>query len=145
MQDLFLRLLVCRCSLLLIGPSELLCPVLPLLPLLPGRLLNLGSSTNSYFSIMWLEIRYIIFCDAYLKFLEVGFRVVDQCESGRLSTTELSAETKCLDSLFGGFVEGGKAGADFIFGKIRLGRVKDVNDLQKLECRVLTDIQIACG
>ena len=64
----------------------------------------------------------------YLKLLEVGLRIVNQGESSRLSTTKLSAETECLDSILGSFVEGCKTGADFIFGEICFGGVEDVDN-----------------
>ena len=69
----------------------------------------------------------------YFKFLEVCFRIINQSETSRLSTTELSTETECLDSFFGSFVERCKTGANFIFGKICLGRVEDVDNLTKSE------------
>jgi hypothetical protein len=81
----------------------------------------------------------------YLEFLEVGFRVVNQSEASRLSATELSTETECLNSFFGGFVEGCKTGANFIFGKICLGGMEDINDLKKLALSYEEMVQIACG
>lgn len=67
----------------------------------------------------------------YLEFLEVGFRVINQGESSRLSTTELSTETECLDSFFGSFVESRKASTDFIFGKICFRGMEDINNLEE--------------
>src|ERR1700685_4582699 len=64
----------------------------------------------------------------YLKLLQVGFRVINQGKSSGFPTTKLSAETECLDSLLGSFVERCKTGADFIFGEIGFGRVEDVDD-----------------
>jgi hypothetical protein len=52
--NLFLPLLLCASSLLLIRAPELLTPILPLLPLLSRRLLNLGRNTNPHFPVMWL-------------------------------------------------------------------------------------------
>ena len=66
--------------------------------------------------------------EKYLKLLQVGFRVINQGETSGLPTTKLSAETKCLDSLLGSFVERCKTGADFIFGEIGFGGVEDVDD-----------------
>ena len=66
--------------------------------------------------------------EKYLKLLQVGFRVINQGESSRFPTTKLSAETECLDSLLGSFVERCKTGADFIFGEIGFGGVENVDD-----------------
>jgi hypothetical protein len=52
--NLFLPLLLRTGSLLLIRAPELLAPVLPLLPLLSRRLLNLGRNTDPDFPVMWL-------------------------------------------------------------------------------------------
>ena len=42
--------------------------------------------------------------EGYFEFLEIGFRVIDQSESGRLSSSELSAKSECLDRLLRGFI-----------------------------------------
>jgi hypothetical protein len=55
--NLFLALLLCASSFLLIRAPELLTPILPLLPLLSRRLLNLGRHTNPHFPVMWLQTR----------------------------------------------------------------------------------------
>jgi hypothetical protein len=51
---LFLGFLVCTGSFLLIRPSELLTPILPLFPLLSRRFLNLTRHSNPHLPIMWL-------------------------------------------------------------------------------------------
>src|SRR5271170_4145001 len=132
MPNLFLLFLIRRSSLLLIRPPKLLTPILPLFPLLSRGLLNLARNTNTHLSIMWLPpskpVAQLYVGGRYLKLLQVGFRVINQGESSGFASTKLSAETECLDSLLGTFVEGCKTGADFIFGEIGFGRVEDVDD-----------------
>ena len=105
--NLFLLFLVGTSSLLLVRPSELLAPILPLFPLLSRGLLNLRRNTNTHLSIMWLHIKTRYSAKGrYLKLLEVCFTVVNQSKSSRLSSTKLSTKAKCLDGLLGSLVEG---------------------------------------
>jgi len=66
----------------------------------------------------------------YLEFLEISLRIIDQSKASGFSSTELSAETECLDCFLGGFVECCETGADIIFREVRLGGVKDVDHLK---------------
>ena len=81
----------------------------------------------------------------YLKFLEVCFRVIDQGETSGLSTSELSAETECLDRLLGSLVHSGKTGTDIILGKIGFGGVKNVDDLQSCYWGMKMCVRIVYG
>ena len=93
-KNLFLSSLLLRTSsLLLIRTTELLAPILSLLPLLSRGLLNLRGNTNTDFSVMGLDTHWSDWVPrvntgrregtwgkSCLEFFEIRFRVIDQRE-----------------------------------------------------------------
>lgn len=99
-----------------LSTEDLLLSVLLLLSLLSGRLLNLLSQTVSNQSVGWLES------------LGVSNRLVDQAETGRLATTEVSSETENGDSVLVSLVQLGQLLSQLILGDVRSVWVQDVDD-----------------
>ncbi|EEQ40410.1 hypothetical protein CLUG_04538 [Clavispora lusitaniae ATCC 42720] len=99
-----------------LGTKDLLISVLLLLSLLSRRLLNLLSQTVSDQSVGWLES------------LGVSNGLVDQTETGRLSSTELGSETENRDSVLVGLVQLSQSFSQLILGDVSSVWVQDVND-----------------
>lgn len=100
----------------LLGTEDLLVSVLLLLSLLSGSLLNLLSQTVSDQSVSWLES------------LGVSNGLVDQTETGRLSTTELGSETEDRDSVLVSLVKLGQLLSQLVLGDVSSVWVQNVND-----------------
>lgn len=100
----------------LTGTEDLLVSVLLLLSLLSGSLLDLLGQTVSDQSVGWLEL------------LGVSSGVVDQTETGRLTTTVLSSETENRDSVLLGLVDLGDLLTKLVLGDVGSVWVQDVND-----------------
>lgn len=58
--------------------------------------------------------------------LERLFRVVDQSETSRLSSTELGAEAEDDDLFLGSLVHGRELVTEFVFRDVGTGRVKNI-------------------
>ena len=100
----------------LTGTEDLLVSVLLLLSLLSGGLLDLLGQTVSDQSVGWLEL------------LGVSSGVVDQTETGRLTTTVLSSETEDGDSVLLGLVDLGDLLTKLVLGDVSSVWVQDVDD-----------------
>lgn len=98
------------------GTEDLLVSVLLLLSLLSGWLLNLLSQTVSDQSVGWLES------------LGVSNGLVDQTETGRLSTTELGSETEDGDGVLVGLVQLRQSLSQLVLGDVGSVWVQDVDD-----------------
>lgn len=98
------------------GTEHLLLSVLLLLSLLSRGLLNLLSQAVSHQSVSWLES------------LGVSDRLVDQTETGGLSTTEVSSETEHGDSIFVSLVKLRQLLSQLILGHVWSVWVQNVND-----------------
>jgi len=73
---------------------------------LSAGLLDLGCNTNTNQSEVWLE------------FLQRLGRIVDEGETGCLSTTILSLETENIDLVFAGLVYFGKLASELVLGDV---------------------------
>jgi hypothetical protein len=101
--------------------------------LLSGWLLDLAGNTNSDQSVVWLEL------------LQCLWGIVNEGESGSLSTTELGLEAENVDLLLGALVELSELAAEVILGDIGAVWVKDVT-IQQLDLypEILHSIPFAC-
>lgn len=98
----------------LLRSSKLLTPILPLLPLLSARLLDLGRVAHSHQSVSRLEL---------LHGLD---RVVDKGEACGLAATVPGAHAEDVDLVGGGFVDFGQFGAEVVLGHVGAVGVEDV-------------------
>lgn len=112
MCRLFLILL--SSSLDLLSPSELLAPILPLLPLLSAGFLDLGRLAHSHKSVPWLE------------FLHGLNGVVDQRKTRGLATAVLGSHAEDVDLVGVGLVDFGQFGAEVVLGDVGAVGVEDV-------------------
>jgi len=71
-----------------------------------------------------------------LEFFEISFRVIDQSEASRLSTSKLSAEPECLHGIFGNLVHTRESCAHLVFGEVGFRGVEDINDLCKISAQI---------
>lgn len=99
-----------------LGTEDLLVSVLLLLSLLSGSLLDLLSQTVSHQSVGWL------------KLLGVSNGLVDQTETGRLSSTELGSESENGNSVLVGLVQLSQLLSQLILGDVSSVWVQNVND-----------------
>lgn len=100
----------------LLCTEDLLISVLLLLSLLSGWLIDLLSQTVSHQSVGWLES------------LGVSDGLVDQTETGRLSTTELGSETKNGNSILVGLVQLRQSVSQLVLGDVSSVWMQDIND-----------------
>lgn len=99
-----------------LSTEDLLLSVLLLLSLLSRALLDLLSQAVSNQSVGWLES------------LSVSDRLVDQTETGRLSTTEVGSETENRDSVLVSIVQVRQLLSQLVLGDVSSVWVQDVND-----------------
>lgn len=82
--------------------------------MLSAGLLNLAGKANTDQTVVGL------------KLLQGLGAVVDQGEAGGLSATELRPQTKDIDLVLGGLVEGGQLLAELVLGDVGTAGVQDV-------------------
>lgn len=99
-----------------LGTEDLLVSVLLLLSLLSGSLLDLLSQAVSHQSVSWLEL------------LGVRNGLVDQTETGRLSSTKLGSESENGNSVLVGLVQLSQSLSQLILGDVSSVWVQNVND-----------------
>lgn len=68
-----------------------------------------------------------------LEFLQGFWRIVDEGETGCLSTTKLSLKTEDIDLVLGGLVEFSKLASKFILGDVGSVWVEDITVSGPLE------------
>lgn len=128
---IFLRLLR---PLRLRSPPKLLGAILPLLPLLPTRLLNLGREPIPHQPIMRLEL------------LQRLRTIIDEGKSRALAAAILRAEAKHRYRVLGRLVEFGEFVAEIVFGDVRAVWVQHVdNHLLAAEERIADEFTRAEG
>ncbi|KAH3667593.1 hypothetical protein OGATHE_003116 [Ogataea polymorpha] len=99
-----------------LSTKDLLASVLLLFSLLSGGLFNLLGKTVSDESVGWFE------------FLGVSNRVVDETETGRLSTTESGSEAKHRDRVLLNFVKSRQLVSQLVLGHVGSVWVDDIDD-----------------
>ena len=77
-------------------------------------LLNLRRNTNTNQSVVGLEL------------LQCLWGIIDESETGCLSTTELSSQTENIDLILVGLVEFGELASEFFLGDVGTVGVEDI-------------------
>jgi len=98
----------------LLRPPKLLASILPLLPLLSARLLDLGRVAHSHQSVPWLELLHGL--DA----------IVDEGEARGLAAAVLGSHAEDVDLISSGFVDFSEFGAEIVLGDVGAIGVEDV-------------------
>ena len=97
-----LFLLLSLNALNLCGTTERLLAILALLALLPASLLDFGGQADANQAVVRLELLHSLRA------------VVDQSKAGCLAATKLCPQTKNIDLVFGGLVEGSQLVAELV-------------------------------